>query len=320
MPADEFTSSLFPLLVAKERGAVVREVAFDDLAASIVPATTLVAFSLVQMQTGKVADLEAITAAAGRHGARVMIDATQAIPFVAARRRHRPDRLSRLLGLQAPAVAARHGLLLRPARPLGRARATERQLARGGPAVRPLLRRTADAGTGRAPVRRLARLVPVGRRDRVAAPAHRVAGRRRVRRRARPRLRPGRPAGRAVVRRLARLCADRRRRGGPRRAARRPASRHRSAAPRSASRSTSTTPRPTSTAPRRPSRRSPAADSRSSVRSPAAADDAPASQEDVERIAEHREVGERIAGDHEEIRRSTRLEAAGDVGHADRSG
>lgn len=82
VPADEFTSSLFPLLVAKERGAVIREVPFDDLAASIGPATTLVAFSLVQMQTGKVADLEAITAAAGGVGARVMIDATQAIPFV----------------------------------------------------------------------------------------------------------------------------------------------------------------------------------------------------------------------------------------------
>ena len=34
VPADEFTSSLFPLLVAKERGATVREVPFDDLAAS----------------------------------------------------------------------------------------------------------------------------------------------------------------------------------------------------------------------------------------------------------------------------------------------
>jgi selenocysteine lyase/cysteine desulfurase len=82
VPADEFTSSLFPVLVAKERGTTVREVAFDDLAASIGQSTTLVAFSLVQMQTGKVADLEAILAAAGRHGARVMIDATQAIPFV----------------------------------------------------------------------------------------------------------------------------------------------------------------------------------------------------------------------------------------------
>ena len=68
---------------------------FDELAASIGPATTLVAFSLVQMQTGKMADLEAITAAAGRHGARIMIDATQAVPFVPLDGRHRPDRLPR---------------------------------------------------------------------------------------------------------------------------------------------------------------------------------------------------------------------------------
>ena len=82
VPADEFVSSLFPILVAGERGARVREVAFDELAGSVGPSTTLVAFSLVQMQTGKLADLEAILAAAGRHGARVMIDATQSVPFV----------------------------------------------------------------------------------------------------------------------------------------------------------------------------------------------------------------------------------------------
>jgi selenocysteine lyase/cysteine desulfurase len=82
VPADEFTSSLFPILVAAERGARVREVAFDELAESVGPSTTLVAFSLVQMQTGKLAALEAILEATGRHGARVMIDATQSVPFV----------------------------------------------------------------------------------------------------------------------------------------------------------------------------------------------------------------------------------------------
>jgi selenocysteine lyase/cysteine desulfurase len=82
-PADEFTSTLFPLLVAKERGAVIREVAFDDVAASIGPATRLVAVSLVQMQTGRVADIAAIADAAERHDARVLLDATQGIPFVA---------------------------------------------------------------------------------------------------------------------------------------------------------------------------------------------------------------------------------------------
>jgi selenocysteine lyase/cysteine desulfurase len=81
-PDDEFTSTLFPLLVAKERGAIIREVAFDDVAASIGPATRLVAVSLVQMQTGRVADITAILDAAELHGARVLLDATQGIPFV----------------------------------------------------------------------------------------------------------------------------------------------------------------------------------------------------------------------------------------------
>ncbi len=81
-PADEFTSTLFPLLVAKERGAVIHEVAFGDVATSIGPATRLVAVSLVQMQTGRVADIAAIVDEAERHGARVLLDATQGIPFV----------------------------------------------------------------------------------------------------------------------------------------------------------------------------------------------------------------------------------------------
>jgi selenocysteine lyase/cysteine desulfurase len=83
VPADEFTSTLFPLLVAKERGAVIREVPFDAVASSIAASTRLVALSLVQMQTGRVADLAAILDAAERHGARMLIDGTQGIPFVA---------------------------------------------------------------------------------------------------------------------------------------------------------------------------------------------------------------------------------------------
>ena len=82
-PDDEFTSTLFPLLVAKERGAVIHEVPFDDVAAAIGPATSLVAVSLVQMQTGRVADVAAIVEAAARHGASVLVDATQGVPFVA---------------------------------------------------------------------------------------------------------------------------------------------------------------------------------------------------------------------------------------------
>jgi selenocysteine lyase/cysteine desulfurase len=82
VPADEFNSVLFPLLVAADRGAAIREVAFTDLAASVGPRTTLVAFSLVQMQTGRVADLSAILDAAERTGAQVLVDATQGIPFM----------------------------------------------------------------------------------------------------------------------------------------------------------------------------------------------------------------------------------------------
>jgi selenocysteine lyase/cysteine desulfurase len=82
VPADEFTSVLFPLLVARERGAVVREVTLDRLADEIGPRTTFVATSLVQMQTGRMADLAAVLERAEAVGARVLVDATQGIPFV----------------------------------------------------------------------------------------------------------------------------------------------------------------------------------------------------------------------------------------------
>jgi selenocysteine lyase/cysteine desulfurase len=82
IPVDEFTSTLFPMLVAAQRGAVVREVPFEAVAESIRPGTRLVAFSLVQMQTGKTADLAAICERATTVGAQVFIDATQGVPFV----------------------------------------------------------------------------------------------------------------------------------------------------------------------------------------------------------------------------------------------
>jgi selenocysteine lyase/cysteine desulfurase len=82
VPADEFTSVLFPLLLARERGTGVREVAFERLADEIGPGTTLVAFSLTQMQTGRTAPLGAILDRAATVGARVLVDATQAVPLV----------------------------------------------------------------------------------------------------------------------------------------------------------------------------------------------------------------------------------------------
>ena len=82
VPRDEFTSVLFPLLVAARRGATIREVAFEDIAEEIGPRTRLVAFSLVQMQTGKVAAIQEIIESAHAHESEVLVDATQAIPFL----------------------------------------------------------------------------------------------------------------------------------------------------------------------------------------------------------------------------------------------
>ena len=145
MPADEFTSSLFPILVASSAARWSTKSASMAWRTSIRPGTTLVAFSLVQMQTGKVADLEAIIGGPGADGARVMIDATQAVPFVPLEGVIDADRLPRLFRLQAPALAPRHRLLLRPGATTGRSSSHERQLARGRPAVRPVLRRAAAA-------------------------------------------------------------------------------------------------------------------------------------------------------------------------------
>ncbi len=83
VPDDEFTSVLFPLLVAeKHRRIRLRRVPFHDLTEAIGPETGLIAFSLTRSQDGETAPLGDVIAAARRHGTRVMIDATHAIPFV----------------------------------------------------------------------------------------------------------------------------------------------------------------------------------------------------------------------------------------------
>jgi selenocysteine lyase/cysteine desulfurase len=82
-PDDEFTSLLFPLLVAaKEKCATIRTVPFEQLADSVDSSTSMVAFSLVQSQSGRSAELPAILSAAKKNGARTLIDATHAVPFV----------------------------------------------------------------------------------------------------------------------------------------------------------------------------------------------------------------------------------------------
>jgi selenocysteine lyase/cysteine desulfurase len=83
VPDDEFTSVLFPLLVAEScRGVRLRRVPFADLATAIESETNLVAFSLTRSQDGRTAPLGDIVAAARRHDAQILVDATHAIPFV----------------------------------------------------------------------------------------------------------------------------------------------------------------------------------------------------------------------------------------------
>jgi selenocysteine lyase/cysteine desulfurase len=83
VPEAEFTSVLYPILVAaQERGIAVSEVPYDALAESIEEGTTLVAFSLTQSQSGRRARLADICEAGRAKGAKVLVDATHSIPFV----------------------------------------------------------------------------------------------------------------------------------------------------------------------------------------------------------------------------------------------
>lgn len=78
----DFTSLLYPLLVAEHRGITVRAVPLEQVADAVDDATDLVAVSLVQSSDGRIADLEAIRAAAAAHGARTLIDATHAVGWL----------------------------------------------------------------------------------------------------------------------------------------------------------------------------------------------------------------------------------------------
>lgn len=78
----DFTSLLYPFLVHRDRGVEVRMVGLDALPDALEDGTDLVAFSLVQSADGRVADLEAVLAAAERHGARTLVDATHAVGWL----------------------------------------------------------------------------------------------------------------------------------------------------------------------------------------------------------------------------------------------
>jgi selenocysteine lyase/cysteine desulfurase len=83
VPRDEFKSVVLPMLAAEQaRQARVRQVPFAALAEAIETGTHVVAFSLTRAQSGETAPLGAICAAAKEHGARILVDATHAVPFV----------------------------------------------------------------------------------------------------------------------------------------------------------------------------------------------------------------------------------------------
>ena len=87
----DFTSVLFPFLAHADRGVTTTLVPVERLADAIVVGTDLVATSAVQSADGTVADLDAITEAARRVGARTLIDGTQAcgwLPLDATRFDH----------------------------------------------------------------------------------------------------------------------------------------------------------------------------------------------------------------------------------------
>jgi selenocysteine lyase/cysteine desulfurase len=85
-PEEDFSSLLWPLL-ARE-GVRVELAPLLRLAEAVDARHAAVAWSAVQAADGRVADLDAIAAAAGRHGAMTVLDATQAVgwlPLDAAR-------------------------------------------------------------------------------------------------------------------------------------------------------------------------------------------------------------------------------------------
>ncbi|MGW4835396.1 aminotransferase class V-fold PLP-dependent enzyme [Streptomyces globisporus] len=75
-PEGEFSSVVSPFAL---RGDLrMRYAPLADLAGAVRDSTALVAFSAVQSADGRVADLAAVRAAAAAHGARTLLDATQA--------------------------------------------------------------------------------------------------------------------------------------------------------------------------------------------------------------------------------------------------
>lgn len=87
VPNAEFTSVSFPFLAQADRGVTVVQVPLEALADAIDDRVHTVAFALAQSADGRLADAEAIRAAAARSGTRTLVDLTQAagwLPIEAA--------------------------------------------------------------------------------------------------------------------------------------------------------------------------------------------------------------------------------------------
>ncbi|MEZ0447031.1 aminotransferase class V-fold PLP-dependent enzyme [Cellulomonas sp. ICMP 17802] len=74
----DFASVTFPFTAHADRGVTVRHVPLERLADEVRPTTHTVAFSLVQSRDGRLADVDAVLAAAEAAGARTVCDVTQA--------------------------------------------------------------------------------------------------------------------------------------------------------------------------------------------------------------------------------------------------
>ncbi|UTX54367.1 aminotransferase class V-fold PLP-dependent enzyme [Leucobacter aridicollis] len=81
-PTGDFASLTHPFEQLASRGVTVRYAPAASLAEAITPATSLVAFSLVQSATGEVADHAAIVEAAAAVGAQTCVDLTQSLGWL----------------------------------------------------------------------------------------------------------------------------------------------------------------------------------------------------------------------------------------------
>ncbi|CAM5666527.1 class V aminotransferase [Streptomyces rimosus subsp. rimosus] len=83
VPEGEFSSLVNPLAVRS--GIKLRTAPLAELADAVRPGTALVAFAAVQARDGRIADMDAVREAARAHGARTLVDATQAAGWLPLR-------------------------------------------------------------------------------------------------------------------------------------------------------------------------------------------------------------------------------------------